>query len=613
VREWERVFADGEGLGVVVTLDYLEPELATINRAALREGRPWVVVKPTGIQPWLGPLFAPGETGCWECLTDRLRGYRSATMREHPEGGEARPLRLSRGAIDLSLNLAAGLLALELGKRRAGCPDSTLTGQVLSVDYRTLEVRPHRVIRRPQCPACGHSLPKVLDRFEPLEPLALRSRRKSGHNDNGHRARLAAETCRALAHHLSPITGAVGDLERMTDIPEFLGFHFQATYPARVSLDYLAHSQRLAVGVSGGKGRTETQARASAIGECLERYSARFEGHELRVQARFAEVREVAIHPREVGGYSENQYREREVWNHKGDTVFVADPYDEETEIAWTPAWSLTAHRWKLVPSCYVYMNYPPEGGRRYARGDSNGLAAGNCLEEAIVQGFLELVERDAVGIWWYNRVQRPALDLDSLGEEAVRNARAGLREAGRDLHVLDLTHDLNIPAFTAVSLSFADPLADPLLGCGAHFDARIALSRALTELGQSWRMRLRFKVQEYSLRFQDRPLSEMDFLQPLPGSPPRPGAAFVDPSTEDFLADLRYGVNLLQQIGLETLVVDLTRPDLDLNVARVIVPGLRHFWPRFAPGRLYDVPVALGWRERPLTEEELNPIPFYF
>jgi ribosomal protein S12 methylthiotransferase accessory factor len=68
-----------------------------------------------------------------------------------------------------------------------------------------------------------------------------------------------------------------------------------------------------------------------------------------------------------------------------------------------------------------------------------------------------------------------------------------------------------------------------------------------------------------------------------------------------------------LQQIGLETLVVDLTRPDLDLNVARVIVPGLRHFWPRFAPGRLYDVPVALGWLERPLTEEELNPIPFYF
>jgi hypothetical protein len=40
-----------------------------------------------------------------------------------------------------------------------------------------------------------------------------------------------------------------------------------------------------------------------------------------------------------------------------------------------------------------------------------------------------------------------------------------------------------------------------------------------------------------------------------------------------------------------------------------VILPGLRHFYRRFAPGRLYDVPVKLGWRDRPLTEEELNPL----
>jgi ribosomal protein S12 methylthiotransferase accessory factor len=43
-----------------------------------------------------------------------------------------------------------------------------------------------------------------------------------------------------------------------------------------------------------------------------------------------------------------------------------------------------------------------------------------------------------------------------------------------------------------------------------------------------------------------------------------------------------------------------------------VIVPGLRHFWPRFAPGRLYQVPPALGWRARPLDEAELNPVPLF-
>jgi oxazoline/thiazoline synthase len=48
------------------------------------------------------------------------------------------------------------------------------------------------------------------------------------------------------------------------------------------------------------------------------------------------------------------------------------------------------------------------------------------------------------------------------------------------------------------------------------------------------------------------------------------------------------------------------------LPVAKVIVPGLRHFWARFAPGRLYDVPVRLGWISRPLAEEELNPVPMF-
>jgi ribosomal protein S12 methylthiotransferase accessory factor len=43
--------------------------------------------------------------------------------------------------------------------------------------------------------------------------------------------------------------------------------------------------------------------------------------------------------------------------------------------------------------------------------------------------------------------------------------------------------------------------------------------------------------------------------------------------------------------------------------VVRVIVPGLRHFYRRYAPGRLYDVPVQLGWLKKPVEEEDLNPI----
>lgn len=59
----------------------------------------------------------------------------------------------------------------------------------------------------------------------------------------------------------------------------------------------------------------------------------------------------------------------------------------------------------------------------------------------------------------------------------------------------------------------------------------------------------------------------------------------------------------------MEMLVHGLTRPDIGLPVVKVIVPGMRHVWPRFAAGRLYDVPVALGWLPAPLCESELNPV----
>jgi ribosomal protein S12 methylthiotransferase accessory factor len=63
----------------------------------------------------------------------------------------------------------------------------------------------------------------------------------------------------------------------------------------------------------------------------------------------------------------------------------------------------------------------------------------------------------------------------------------------------------------------------------------------------------------------------------------------------------------------MEMLLVDLTRPDVNLHVVRVIVPGLAHFWPRFGTKRLFDVPVKMGWIKTPNLEKDLNPVPFYF
>ena len=74
---------------------------------------------------------------------------------------------------------------------------------------------------------------------------------------------------------------------------------------------------------------------------------------------------------------------------------------------------------------------------------------------------------------------------------------------------------------------------------------------------------------------------------------------------------DPRFGE--VEALGMEMLVPAQTRTDVGMPVVKVVVPGLRHFWARFAPGRLYDVLVALGWRPAPRAEEDLNPVPVFW
>src|SRR5262249_37421026 len=97
----------------------------------------------------------------------------------------------------------------------------------------------------------------------------------------------------------------------------------------------------------------------------------------------------------------------------------------------------------------------------------------------------LELVERDAYAIWWYNRLRRPEIDLDKVGDSYVRDLRDQFAAMGRHLWVLDVTSDLGIPVVIAVSHWKEDAQEHVDFAAGAHFDLRIAVLRALTELNQ--------------------------------------------------------------------------------------------------------------------------------
>ena len=239
-------------------------------------------------------------------------------------------------------------------------------------------------------------------------------------------------------------------------------------------------------GSSAGKGKTDSQSQASCVCEALERYSGVFTGDEYRIAATYAQFESSAIHPDELTHYSTAQYQQREAWNSQhSHFAWVAEPFNSDREIDWTPVWSLTKQKFKYLPTAYCYYRYPQADGHNFCSGDSNGNAAGNSIEEAILQGFMELVERDCVALWCYNRIQRPAVDLNSFEEPYLQALRDYYHSQNYQLWVLDITNDFNIPSFAAIVRRDDRTSESIALGFGTHFDPKIAILRAVTEVNQ--------------------------------------------------------------------------------------------------------------------------------
>jgi bacteriocin biosynthesis cyclodehydratase domain-containing protein len=612
VQDWHGQEMATDAVYVVVTPDYLEPELEGFGRFAHENGLRWLPLKVSGVIPWMGPLFVPGETGCVMCLLDRVRGHRRPEAQQICQNGGKESLRLSAGQTIHSLETASGLLAVELEKLAAG-DTPEMTRGVFTLDFRTLRLTRHPLVKRSQCPVCGALFREnTRSGTMPNEPLHLQSRLKADYRDGGERVCPALQTLEKYAHLISPVTGVVGRLTKLEDVPPCFGQVVKSDWIVRGSGETKrnVHNGRFsATGLSTGKGRSELQARASALGEAVERYCSQHEGYEPHIRASFVELGDVAMHPYDLMGFSERQYRNREVWRQAGGTASVPDPYDAARPIDWTPAWSMTQQRWRLIPSAFAYYSYPQEGGGDICSGCSNGVAAGNCLEEAIMQGFFELIERDATAMWWYHRLSKPAVDWHSFSLPFVAAVNDAMDSMGMRLEILDLTNDMGIPVFAANLFDSRQEGRFRSIGLGCHRDPHIALERAVSELGQAWRLADR---DEYSLKFRNSPQSRELFLRADPYKTPKTSSDFALEQRDDFLDDIEDAVLLLRARGLEMLAMDLTRPDVGFPVARVIVPGFAHFWPRFGCRRLFEVPKAAGWIGGDTGEDDLNPVPFF-
>ncbi|MBD2341184.1 TOMM precursor leader peptide-binding protein [Calothrix sp. FACHB-156] len=602
---------------VVVTDDYLQPGLASVNREALHDKRSWLLVKPVGAVIWIGPIFKPGHTGCWECLAQRLRMNREVESFLQAQKQTLNSFPISRAALPSTVNTGLNLAATEIAKWLSNSEQHPLEGTLLSFDLLNLNFQRHTLVRRPQCHCCGE--PTDLSQRQ-LQPLVLNSLPKQLSHDDGYRNYLAEKALQKYEHHISPITGIISSLFQPFPQNDLIhAYVVEHSFPKEGrQLEDLRQTARLK---SFGKGKTAAQAKMSAVGEAIERYCGTYTGEEPRIKAAYSNLGAQAIHPYDCMHYSTNQYCDRQTWNQQHEIIqWVPVPFDENQEIEWTPIWSLSNQQFKYLPTAYCYYGYPLAEDACFCYADTNGTAAGTCKEEAILQGFMELVERDAVAIWWYNRLPRPSVDLNSFDEPYLNKLKNYYQLIGRDFWVLDLTSDLNIPTFAAISRRINHQPEDILFGFGTHFHPQVALLRAVTEMNQmiflsngaNPNSSAKFTRQDMQNWCQTATLNNQVYLAPDANAIPKVYGDYPVYHSRDLRADVLACVDLAAKHGLEILVLEQTSPDIGMPVVKVVVPGLRHFWAQFAPGRLYDVPVQLGWLKAKLTEDQLNPIPMF-
>ena len=314
-----------------------------------------------------------------------------------------------------------------------------------------------------------------------------------------------------------------------------------------------------------GKGVTVEQAEASAVMECIERYSA-----EMR------ESDEVV-----VGTYETAK-----------SAMLAVDPADlilplnildiyRDKDIAWTQGFEMFRGEHILVPACAVYYPYYPKDDLQLFRWHTNGIASGNTMEEAILHALFEDIERDAWSIAEYqDRTYADILirDKDSVPGKLIQK----FEEQGIEVHLKDLTNDLGVPTIGAAADDTRTKDPELLtIGVGTHLNPEIAAIRAITEVAQSRTthkhgMKINAQLQKTSRELGYQKIKEINHMWYGRNGTQIYLEDMKDLSTPYVLDDIEIVLGKLMECGFDKVIaMDLTRPELGVPSVRMIVPGL--------------------------------------
>lgn len=359
-----------------------------------------------------------------------------------------------------------------------------------------------------------------------------------------HRVRPPEETWRALEEVLPRV--GVSRVAEVTGLDRLGVPVFQAVRPGSRNLS-----------VSQGKGLTPAAARVSAAMEAVELWHAERLGHLVRVALPLREMQ----HGNPV---------------RTGDLPWLAGaPLLDAARLEWIPARSLGGGRTAWLPRDLLELDFTlgEDFRPRMFFSSSNGLASGNCREEALLHALCEVIERHALHLAESEPGRRRPLSPESVGEGACAEVLARIRAAGMKASLYDVTWEVGVPAIVAEVV--APDLPNVWLGAGCHPAPEVALSRALTEAAQS-RLTYISGARDDLTRLPGGGGDHRTFEGYAEARGPRRLEDLPDLATADLEEDLVRVVARLVALGHEPFWVDLSRPEIGLPVVRVFVPGLK-------------------------------------
>ncbi len=367
-------------------------------------------------------------------------------------------------------------------------------------------------------------------------------------------------------------------------------------------------------------------AKGKAIMESLERYCGRkIMDSKILTIASFKELNpNTAINPAELFQFSKHQFTYG--WL-SGIKVF--DPRDT---ISWIEIRENLTGKIKKVPLSFVsYAQKISDGAfPRYFFANSSGMAAHTKLDEAIRKSALEIIERDAILVYWFNKIKPRRIILADT-PDYIQHFSAGLEKIGYELYLTDLTLD-TMPVIMAIAVNKDSEF--PFFAGAASCESKIdAIRKATEELEFTIWSRLKYhnelrrRIKDISIKTISEPADhEALYMKPEMFEHLR---FLMDGPIESIGGDKLYGKKDLYSVlgtkGLKLYYIDMTareveQLELGIKVVRAIIPG---FVPiTFGYGqeplgmrRIYEVPAKLGLRKREITEAEIikNYLPHFF